>query len=755
MHNLMGFLLQFLLFVFLAQGSMVMAKQSDSPMMLEQPVAYCLSALENCNLSQQRAVTAPVPSNLRELNGGENGPVTLVYALPPHYVNQIGTEILVQPWHRNHCFQFDNQRTTTTCTQRQLTSIPVPPQAQYLYTQNTESDEPTLFVPRMAIGNVHQLHDLSLKNRDPVLGLTGWYAFLTIAALFQMINQRNRFASLCIALVGIGMLCRTVILSNYSFAGLSLFGGTIDRRIEFVAIPLVAVCAVSFYGSLIGQRLLRARRVMQSIVLASGLYILLAQDPEHVLFSLQLTLILCIPMLVLGIGVVVIASKLLKLREKIVLWLGFSVMGMGMLADVSMSLIGLPFIAGIGLFPYCFAFETMCQYILVFFRNEAAHHEALNAQKQAQQAQNLAAQAQSEALLIKAQNEAQQAHNIALQVQAEMARKENEHAQKQLQQADKMASLGQLVASVTHEINTPIGAISSSGQSMTESLHEVMQQLPPLLQELDASTSNLLVTLLQQANQPRTPISSREERALVKSVTEQLEQAGLEHPRQKAQFLVSMNAHHATETFQALLVHPETERIQQAARTLNSAMQGANNVNAAVERVIKMVKALKSFSHFNIDEEKIEADLVEGIETVLTIYQGQTKVGVEVIRNYETIAPILCFPDELNQVWTNLIHNALQAMNHVGTLTIAVSRVGNDAQVSISDTGCGIPEEIRNKIFDVFFTTKPAGVGSGLGLDIVKKIIEKHQGRIELQSEVGIGTTFTVILPYTTKDIVT
>jgi signal transduction histidine kinase len=119
-----------------------------------------------------------------------------------------------------------------------------------------------------------------------------------------------------------------------------------------------------------------------------------------------------------------------------------------------------------------------------------------------------------------------------------------------------------------------------------------------------------------------------------------------------------------------------------------------------------------------------------------------------VVRNYEDIPLLNCFPDELNQVWTNLIHNALQAMNHEGTLTIGIRQENGHAVVSVGDSGCGIPEEIRGKIFDVFFTTKPAGVGSGLGLDIVKKIIDKHHGRIELQSEVGVGTTFTVMLPY-------
>ena len=87
-------------------------------------------------------------------------------------------------------------------------------------------------------------------------------------------------------------------------------------------------------------------------------------------------------------------------------------------------------------------------------------------------------------------------------------------------------------------------------------------------------------------------------------------------------------------------------------------------------------------------------------------------------------------------------------MNHEGTLTIGIRKEGNEAVVSVGDSGCGIPEEIRNKIFDVFFTTKPAGVGSGLGLDIVKKIIEKHSGRIDLQYAVGVGTTFSVYLPY-------
>ena len=269
-----------------------------------------------------------------------------------------------------------------------------------------------------------------------------------------------------------------------------------------------------------------------------------------------------------------------------------------------------------------------------------------------------------------------------------------------------------------------------------------------LIQGLDAFNLDLMLDLLRQARQPKTPVSSREERGIIKQVTTLLESAGVTPSRQTAVMLVGLHHQLDFKKYIPLMLHPDAPQILDALSNLAMMIAGTRNVNLAVQRVTKIVKALKSFSHFNQNQEKSESCLVDGIETVLTIYQGQTKVGVEVVRNYEDISPILCLADELNQVWTNLIHNALQAMNHEGTLTIAVRRLDNEAVVSVTDTGCGIPEEIRGKIFDVFFTTKPAGVGSGLGLDIVKKIIQKHQGRIDVQSEIGAGTTFNVYLPY-------
>jgi signal transduction histidine kinase len=159
-----------------------------------------------------------------------------------------------------------------------------------------------------------------------------------------------------------------------------------------------------------------------------------------------------------------------------------------------------------------------------------------------------------------------------------------------------------------------------------------------------------------------------------------------------------------------------------------------------------VVFALKNFARMDHSGEMVKSNIIDGIETVLTLYYNQLKQGVEVSRDYAEIPQIYCFPDELNQIWTNLLHNALQAMQHKGKLNIAVSLDSTNVVVSITDSGSGIPPEIQDKIFQPFFTTKPAGEGTGLGLDIVNRIVEKHKGKITVSSIPG-KTTFNIYLP--------
>ncbi len=324
-------------------------------------------------------------------------------------------------------------------------------------------------------------------------------------------------------------------------------------------------------------------------------------------------------------------------------------------------------------------------------------------------------------------------------------------AQSHLAQAEKMASLGQLIASVGHEINTPIGAVKSSGNTISSALNQALLNMPKLFQTLDNNSVALFLTLIKTAQAPHSFTSSREERAITRQITVQLDAAGIANPRHKAGILAQLNTGTDMDPYLPLLQHPESELILDTANNMATIINSANNINIAIDSVAKIILALKSFSRVDQTATKIEAHLRDGLETVLTIYQGKLKQGTELVREYENIPAISCLPDELNQVWTNLIHNALQAMNYQGTLTIGIRQIGNEAVVSVGDTGSGIPEGIREKIFDVFFTTKPAGEGSGLGLDIVKKIIAKHHGRIDFQTAIGVGSTFFVYLPYAEK----
>ncbi|MDQ3160534.1 MAG: ATP-binding protein, partial [Pseudomonadota bacterium] len=331
--------------------------------------------------------------------------------------------------------------------------------------------------------------------------------------------------------------------------------------------------------------------------------------------------------------------------------------------------------------------------------------------------------------------------------QAAKALEDQHQAEAHLVHSEKMAALGQLIAGVAHEINTPIGAIKSSGSNISDALDSALRGLPELMSELDTTDRQHFSDLVARAIQPKHMLSTREERAVVRDVTAALEAIGLDQARHYADLLVQLQSHTDLDRMLPLLRHPAADRILNIAYGISTISTNAGNINTAVDRVAKIIFALKSFSRFGGVQVWTESNLAESLETVLTIYQNQIKQGTELVRQFQEMPQVRCLPDEINQVWTNLIHNALQAMDHKGTLTIRLCRDGTDALVSISDTGSGMSPELQTRIFEPFFTTKATGEGTGLGLDIVRKIVEKHMGRISVESEVGRGSTFTVHLP--------
>ena len=317
--------------------------------------------------------------------------------------------------------------------------------------------------------------------------------------------------------------------------------------------------------------------------------------------------------------------------------------------------------------------------------------------------------------------------------------------QEELIHSEKMAALGQLVAGVAHEVNTPLGAIRSSSGNISKFLAQTLSQSPALFQSLSAQESEDFLLLLNKSLQKDMTLSAKEERKLKRSLINLLEEEEIADADEVADTLVDMGIYEV-EDFLPLLRKPDHDRILDMAYKLSEIQRSAQTINIATDRASKVVFALKNYARHDSSEEMIRSDIVEGIETVLTLYQNNLKQGVEVFRNFSQTEPVLCYADQLNQVWTNLIHNALQAMDNKGRLTIDIVQESQHIKVSVTDSGKGITPEVMPKIFEPFFTTKPPGEGSGLGLDIVKKIIEKHRGKIEVESIPG-NTKFTVFLP--------
>jgi signal transduction histidine kinase len=184
-----------------------------------------------------------------------------------------------------------------------------------------------------------------------------------------------------------------------------------------------------------------------------------------------------------------------------------------------------------------------------------------------------------------------------------------------------------------------------------------------------------------------------------------------------------------------------------ASFTLNRLVE---QIESGTSRISDLVYAIKQYSYMDQSPEQ-EIDVHEGLENTLIMLHYRLKHGVDVMRDYDRSIPRICARgSELNQVWTNLIDNAIDAMNGRGELVVRTAAEFGGVLVEVRDNGSGIPPEIRDRIFDPFFTTKPVGEGTGLGLDTVYRIVQKHRGQVRVESQPG-RTSFQVRLPFATS----
>jgi two-component system NtrC family sensor kinase len=330
--------------------------------------------------------------------------------------------------------------------------------------------------------------------------------------------------------------------------------------------------------------------------------------------------------------------------------------------------------------------------------------------------------------------------------------RELEEAQGHLVQSEKMASLGIMVAGIAHEINTPAGVINGASDNLEANMVYTFTHLSDLdrliqNQGLRDTYAELLFGLLK--DEIKGKVDPKDKFKLKKEIKQKLLVEGISEfeASELSVFLVEQSIPHK----EAELLRIWKEGGKEVYELLKNSVglhRNVKNIKYAIRNIVRIVKALKYYSHLG-QSSYAEADLHEGIENTLVIMQNQIKHGVEIERHYSELPPVKCNLDELNQVWTNLITNALHAMKKTEApkLQIFSRRIGEDyVMIGFEDNGSGVPAGIKDKIWDPFFTTKDQGEGTGLGLGIVKGIIEKHKGRIEMES--GVNTTrFLVYLP--------
>ncbi|MFY9681065.1 MAG: ATP-binding protein [Candidatus Sulfotelmatobacter sp.] len=317
------------------------------------------------------------------------------------------------------------------------------------------------------------------------------------------------------------------------------------------------------------------------------------------------------------------------------------------------------------------------------------------------------------------------------------------------QQRDRLASLGKLSAGLAHELNNPASAAKRAASQLRETLKKIRDASLELgRRDLSAAQKSeiekLEISFTVPDVVPPDPLT-------ISDLEDQIDSLLRSHGQNDLWMLAAGLARRniKPETVESLFAILDSDTARAALVRIAASVEIASlvhEIESSASRISDLVGAIKEYTHMD-QAPVLNVDVVKGLETTLTILNHKLKQGVAVQRDYKGV-PLLVnsFGSELNQVWTNIIDNAIDAMHGKGELRVRTYSDDGCAVVEITDNGPGIPEEVQPHIFEPFFTTKGVGEGTGLGLDTVQRIVKKHRGTIQVTSKPG-ETRFQVWLP--------
>jgi signal transduction histidine kinase len=324
------------------------------------------------------------------------------------------------------------------------------------------------------------------------------------------------------------------------------------------------------------------------------------------------------------------------------------------------------------------------------------------------------------------------------------------------QNRERLAALGTMAAGLAHELNNPAAAAGRAAEQMAEAVDVVGATLGRFVESgIEREDAARLLALHEEVIEraaTRTALDALDAADAEDALLARLEALGVPEPWRLAEPLAAAGVDGAWLDRVAAIAGPATDAALAWTAATLTARSLAADLQEATRRMSSLVGAVKAYAYMDRGG-VVEVDLHEGLETTLTVLGHRLKhTAINVVRDYDRDLPLVTVRgSELNQVWTNLLENAIDALGESGTITISTRRAGDSALIDIADDGPGIPADIRDRIFDSFFTTKDVGSGTGLGLATAQRIVvDRHDGGLTVESEPG-RTVFHVRLPLTQR----